>query len=76
MGRGQHAKSWELRTTMSLSNLWRSLQRSSEAAERLAAICGEFTEEFDTPDFVAAQAKTAFDGGSLGNLQVYPTLFP
>ncbi len=51
----QKAKSWELRTTMSLCRLWQQQGRQAEARERLAGIFGWFTEGFATPDLQDAK---------------------
>ena len=51
----QQAKSWELRTTMSLCRLWQQQGRQTEAHARLAGVFGWFTEGFTTPDLVDAK---------------------
>ncbi len=51
----QKAKSWELRTTMSLCRLWARQGRHAEAHARLAVIFGWFTEGFATPDLIDAK---------------------
>jgi predicted ATPase len=51
----QKAKSWELRTTMSLGKLWRNQGRQAEARARLASVYQWFTEGFATPDLVDAK---------------------
>jgi predicted ATPase len=53
--RGQ-AKSWELRTTMSLARLWRRQGKRAEAYALLAPLYGWFTEGFDTADLREAKA--------------------
>ena len=53
--RRQQAKSWELRTAMSLSRLWCTQGKRSDARELLAESYGWFTEGFETPDLQAAQ---------------------
>jgi predicted ATPase len=55
VAQGQEAKSFELRSTMSLAKLLRGQGRAAEAREMLAAIYGWFTEGFDTPDLVEAK---------------------
>jgi predicted ATPase len=52
----QQAKSWELRTAMSLSRLWQRQGKRGEALELLAPIYGWFTEGFDTADLQEAKA--------------------
>lgn len=52
----QGAKSWELRTSVSLSLLWKNQGRRKEAQELLKGIYGWFTEGFDTPDLINAKA--------------------
>ena len=55
VAQGQEAKSFELRSTISLAKLLRGQGRVAEAREMLAAIYGWFTEGFDTPDLVEAK---------------------
>jgi class 3 adenylate cyclase/tetratricopeptide (TPR) repeat protein len=50
IARGQEAKSYELRTTISLARLLASQDRREEARAMLAEINGWFTEGFDTLD--------------------------
>ena len=52
----QSAKSWELRTTMSLARLMASQRRRDEARTMLADIYNWFTEGFDTADLKDAKA--------------------
>ena len=52
----QQAKSWELRSALSLSRLWRQQGKRAEARELLAPIYSWFTEGFDTPDLQEARA--------------------
>jgi hypothetical protein len=54
--RRQHAKSWELRTSISLARLWQSQGRRSEAYQMLAPIYAWFTEGLDTKDLKEAAA--------------------
>jgi len=56
VARGQSAKSWELRATVSLCRLWQQQGRAEEARQRLGDIYGWFTEGFDTPDLQEARA--------------------
>jgi class 3 adenylate cyclase/predicted ATPase len=56
VARNQHAKSLELRASLSLSRLWRTQGRQEEARYLLAGIYSWFTEGFDTPDLQEAQA--------------------
>jgi adenylate cyclase len=56
VARHQQAKSWELRATVSLARLWQEQDRQEEARKVLTEIYGWFTEGFDTPDLIEAQA--------------------
>jgi class 3 adenylate cyclase/predicted ATPase len=56
VGRGQQAKSWELRAAMSMARLWRDQGKRDEARELLAPVYGWFTEGFDTLDLKQAKA--------------------
>jgi hypothetical protein len=58
-GRGQQAKSWELRAAMSMARLWRDQGKREEAHELLAPVYGWFTEGFDTHDLKEAKAHGA-----------------
>ncbi len=51
----QHAKSWELRTCMSLGKLWQQQGRQTEARELLASVLSWFSEGLATPDLVDAK---------------------
>jgi predicted ATPase len=53
--RRQDARSWELRSTMSLTRLWRTQGRAREAQELLTATYARFTEGFGTADLRAAR---------------------
>ena len=53
--RAQGALFWELRVTLSLAQLHITQGRGEEARQSLAAIYGQFTEGFNTPDMRAAQ---------------------
>ena len=55
VARHQQARSWELRTALSLSRLWQQGKRA-EARELLVPIYSWFTEGFDTPDLQEAKA--------------------
>jgi predicted ATPase len=56
VARQQQAKSWELRSTMSLARLWRDQGKREEARELLAPVYGWFTEGFDTLDLKETKA--------------------
>ncbi len=56
LGCRQQAKSWELRTALSLSRLWQQQGKQDEACALLALIYDWFTEGFDTADLQEAQA--------------------
>ena len=56
VARRQQAKSWELRTAVSLSRLWQQQGKRDAARALLAPIYGWFTEGFDTADLQEAQA--------------------
>lgn len=51
----QDAKSLELRATMSLSRIWQSQGKKSDAFELLSKIYDWFEEGFGTPDLIAAK---------------------
>ena len=51
----QDAKSLELRAAMSLSRIWQSQGKQSDAFELLSKIYGWFEEGFGTPDLIAAK---------------------
>jgi predicted ATPase len=50
------AKSFELRATTSLAQLWQSQGKIAEARDLLAPVYGWFTEGFDTPDLQDAKS--------------------
>jgi class 3 adenylate cyclase/predicted ATPase len=52
----QQAKLWELRASLSLARLWRDQGKRTEARELLAPIYGWFTEGFEMPDLMEANA--------------------
>jgi predicted ATPase len=56
IARHEQAKSWELRTAMSLSRLWQQQGNRGAARELLAPIYGWFTEGFDTADLQEAKS--------------------
>jgi predicted ATPase len=56
VARGQQAKSWELRATVSLCRLWQKQGKVKEARQALAEIYGWFTEGFATRDLQEAKA--------------------
>ena len=53
--RQQQAKSWELRTSISLAKLWQSQGKRKEALDLLAPVYNWFTEGFDTKDLKEAK---------------------
>jgi predicted ATPase len=55
VARQQQAKSWELRTAISLARLWRDQGKVQQARELLAPVHGWFTEGFDTRDLKEAK---------------------
>jgi predicted ATPase len=59
IARRQEARLLELRTTLSLSRLWRRQGKRDAARRQLTEIYGWFTEGFETPDLQAAQALLA-----------------
>ena len=56
IARGQSAKWWELRATVSLARLLGDAGRRDEARAMLAEIYSWFTEGFDTADLKDAKA--------------------
>jgi class 3 adenylate cyclase/predicted ATPase len=56
IAQAQRARSWQLRATMSLAQLWRDQGKHRDAHDLLASIYGWFTEGFDTPDLKDAKA--------------------
>jgi predicted ATPase len=56
VARGQEAKLYELRTTLSLARLWRDQRKRKEAYELLAPVYSWFTEGFGTKDLNEAKA--------------------
>jgi class 3 adenylate cyclase/predicted ATPase len=59
VARQQQAKSWELRTAMSMARLWLSQGKREQSRELLAPVYGWFTEGFDTLDLKEAKALLA-----------------
>jgi predicted ATPase len=55
VAREQRAKSWELRTAMSMARLWRDQGKQQQARDLLAPVYGWFTEGFDTLDLKLAE---------------------
>lgn len=56
IARYQHAKTLELRSTVSLSQFWQDRGRGDEARALLTEVYGWFTEGFDTLELQAAKA--------------------
>jgi predicted ATPase len=56
VAREQKAKSWELRTAMSLARLWRDQGKLQQAHDLLTPVYGWFTEGFRTRDLRDAKA--------------------
>jgi predicted ATPase len=56
VARQQQAKSWELRTAMSMARLWSYQGNEKQARDLLAPIYGWFTQGFDTRDLKEAKA--------------------
>jgi predicted ATPase len=56
VAKAQQAKSWELRTAMSMARLWRDQGKPDQARELLAPVYDWFTEGFDTLDLKEAKA--------------------
>ena len=55
IAREQGARSLELRTATSLSQLWRDQNKKQDARDLLAPVYDWFTEGFDTPDLKDAR---------------------
>jgi predicted ATPase len=55
VARQQQAKSFELRTAMSMARLWRDQGKRQQARDLLAQVYGWFTEGFDTLDLKQAK---------------------
>jgi predicted ATPase len=56
VARQQQAKSWELRSAMSMARLWRDQGKLHQAHELLAPVYDWFTEGLDTLDLKEAKA--------------------
>ncbi|QTH12418.1 helix-turn-helix transcriptional regulator [Pseudomonas corrugata] len=56
VARGQDALAWELRSATTLARLWQRQGREQAAQELLEPVYRRFTEGFDTPDLVEADA--------------------
>ena len=56
ISRYQKARSWELRTAISMASQWRDQRKLQQAYDLLAPIYDSFTERFDTPDLKQAKA--------------------
>ena len=59
IARRQRAKSWELRTALSLSRLWQRQGKRDEAGGLLKDAYDWFTEGFDTADLKEARVLLA-----------------
>ena len=59
IAREQTALSWELRTAISLAQLWPRHGRTAQALDLLNATYGKFIEGFDTSDLVRARSLLA-----------------
>ncbi|MDH3604157.1 MAG: hypothetical protein OEU26_31500, partial [Candidatus Tectomicrobia bacterium] len=55
IARGQEAKWWELRTSVSLGRLWQQQGKREQAYDLLAPVYEWFTEGFDTSDLIEAK---------------------
>jgi predicted ATPase len=53
--REQRARSFEMRTAISLSRLWKGTGKAKQGHKLLAKLYGSFTEGFDTPDLIDAR---------------------
>ncbi|NIO40347.1 MAG: hypothetical protein GTO41_09200, partial [Burkholderiales bacterium] len=56
IARRQKAKSWELRTSVSLGKLMRHADKTSQARELLSDICDWFSNKTETEDLKDAKA--------------------
>jgi predicted ATPase len=57
VARQQGALSWELRSAMTLAELWESQDRNQAAIDLVARLQARFTEGFATADFAAAASQ-------------------
>jgi predicted ATPase len=76
LARRQQAKSWELRTALSLARLWQQQGKREAAHALLAPVYGWFTEGFDTADLQEAQALLAELAGELSAMPCDVLLSP
>ena len=76
IARRQLAKSWELRATISLGQLWHQQGKTAEARQLLEDIYGWFTEGFETGDLKEAQALLLALGSKVGLKRVLPLPSP
>ena len=56
VARRQKALSWELRSAITLAELWQSQNRHEAALELLAPVQGRFTEGFATADLISSES--------------------
>jgi predicted ATPase len=56
VARRQRALAWELRSAITLAELWQRLPRHEAAIELLASVRGRFTEGFATADLIRSEA--------------------
>jgi predicted ATPase len=56
IARNQRAKSWELRSAMSMARLWRDQDKRRQARDLLSPVYSWFTEGLDTFDLKEAKA--------------------
>jgi predicted ATPase/DNA-binding winged helix-turn-helix (wHTH) protein len=59
LARAQSTLSWQLRAATSLARLWHRSGRGAEAVDLLEATCDQFSEGFDTADFLGARQLIA-----------------
>ncbi len=70
--RRQRARTWELRSALSMARLWQRYGRCEDARALLAVVYDWFTEGFDTPDLRDARALLAELSGAGGETHPYP----
>ena len=56
IARAQQAKSWELRSAISMARLWRGQGKRKDARDLLAPVYSWFKEGFNTPVLQSAKA--------------------
>ncbi len=56
IAKNQQAKTWELRTAMSLARLWQQQKKADDARNILKPVYDWFTEGFETADLIDAKA--------------------